>query len=96
MVFCGWSWKELGLVEFFSDDKYFQEFLKNESTHQRKFSPTLYHLRTLIVSKAHRKLELQQKYLNLDSFEGWSWIFFGFVGFFRHCGLFGPSSWTIT
>jgi hypothetical protein len=77
MVFCGWSWKELGFVEFFGDDKYLQEFLKNESTHQRKFSPTLYHLRTLIVCKAHRKFELQQKYLNLDGFAGGAGIFLG-------------------
>ncbi len=58
----------MGFVEFFGDDKYLQEFLKNESTHQRKFSPALYHLRTLIVCKAHRKLELQ--HLNLDGFAG--------------------------
>jgi hypothetical protein len=73
----GGAGKNWGLWNSSATIKYLQELLKNESTHQRKFSPTLCHLRTLIVCKAHRKLELQQKYLNLDSFAGGAGIFLG-------------------
>jgi hypothetical protein len=88
--------EELGFVEFFGDDKYLQEFLKNGSTYQRRISPTLYHLRTLIVCKAHRKLELQQEYLNLDGFAGGAGFFLGLWDSSVIVAVFGPSPCTIT
>jgi hypothetical protein len=80
----GGAGENWGFVESFGDDKCLQEFLKNGSTYQRKFSPTLYHLRTLIVCKALKKLELQQEYLNLDGFAGGA----GYI--FCVCGILPP------